>query len=836
MEGPSRGRAALAWMMALAVTAAIIALTHFTSRDNDSFLYAGLSAKLSQLPVAQWIAPDWWGFWTLHGPYCEHPVGLFILPAALGRLGYPAEQAAYAVNAFWQVGSLVLASLIAAFVVAPRDARALAWILQLLPIAFVFRVRANHEYAVLACVLFAVYCTERARSRAAWTAGMVAAFVAVLLVKGVFAFIVPVACALWLVARAGAWSDLRRAWPAWAAIAVMPVAGALVTWAYEAAYFSVTGRSFLQVYRNRQVPEGALTAGSPVVRAAYSAVWYAARVMWYAFPWSLFAAALAVRGVRGGWVWPWNGKAGALPQTSPSNGSLFQGAWFAIATGLLLLAAFSLAHRKADRYIFVVYFLMAAAGAVAALRRHALAAAAGRASRSPLGAGGTLRDALPAAPRQPQCSSRVHLLALLITYAYRHRTRARPGRGLPEDRGRLPPRLARHRVVAPEDGRPERQSPARTRGRPRRPLRRGPRRRRDVRRWSRTGQPEQHGRGGARERCARRPHVLHRLRRDRAGSASSSSRSGATSGRTAARAACALPSPDAWEDRTRSVMAGGDYALIKSVEGFEDFAPFGRKQIGDLGVRAGDMVFAITEGGETSFVIGTAWQGVERGARVFFVYNNPDDVLRAHVRRSREVIDDPRIEKVNLTTGPMAITGSTRMQATSIELLALLTVLEMVLRELLGRAGADARRSRPAADAPAEMRDGARRAARASCSSAGGLRAARAARRDRGARLSRRRARTSYFADALAVDVLTDTTERSPTFCTPSFRKWDDAEASESWAFLFTPEPTTEAAGAAPAPRAADDRVDRAGLCALCSTRRRPSARRGPAARSAGAS
>ena len=102
------------------------------------------------------------------------------------------------------------------------------------------------------------------------------------------------------------------------------------------------------------------------------------------------------------------------------------------------------------------------------------------------------------------------------------------------------------------------------------------------------------------------------------------------------------------------------------------------------------MVFAITEGGETSFVIGTAWQGLEAGARVVFVYNNPDEVLRAHVTRSREVIDEPRIRKVNLTTGPMAITGSTRMQATSIELLAMLTVLEMALRELLARAGATA--------------------------------------------------------------------------------------------------------------------------------------------------
>jgi len=166
------------------------------------------------------------------------------------------------------------------------------------------------------------------------------------------------------------------------------------------------------------------------------------------------------------------------------------------------------------------------------------------------------------------------------------------------------------------------------------------------------------------------------------------------------------PPPDTWEARASSVMAGGDYALVKSVEGFEDFAPFGRKQIADLGVSKGDMVFAISEGGETSFVIGTAWEGLEKGATVVFVYNNPDEVLRADVGRSREVLDEPRIRKANLTTGPMAITGSTRMQATSIELIALLTVLEMTLRDVVG-AGVEAGVG-PSSTVPDEMRAGLR--------------------------------------------------------------------------------------------------------------------------------
>jgi N-acetylmuramic acid 6-phosphate etherase len=47
--------------------------------------------------------------------------------------------------------------------------------------------------------------------------------------------------------------------------------------------------------------------------------------------------------------------------------------------------------------------------------------------------------------------------------------------------------------------------------------------------------------------------------------------------------------------------------------------------------------------------------------------------------------------------------------------------------------------------------------------------------------------KNNYFADRFAIDVLTDTTERSPTYCTPPFRKFDDTVATESWAFLFAP-------------------------------------------------
>ena len=245
------------------------------------------------------------------------------------------------------------------------------------------------------------------------------------------------------------------------------------------------------------------------------------------------------------------------------------------------------------------------------------------------------------------------------------------------------------------------------------------------------------------------------------------------------------PAPEDFENRAFSVMAGGDFALIKSVEGFEDFTEFGRKQIGDLGVAAGDVVFAITEGGETSFVIGTAWKGLEAGAKVYFVYNNPDDILCRHVKRSREVIQEPRIEKINLTTGPMSITGSTRMQATTIQLCVLLTVLEMVLRDLMKELNPNAHGALDSTSVPAEFLKRLEEMHTSLMSPELRSQLARAVSLEES--VYRSGHKNNYFADRFGIDVLTDTTERSPTYCTPPFRKFDDRSATESWSFLFVP-------------------------------------------------
>ncbi|MFC1763925.1 sugar phosphate isomerase [Planctomycetota bacterium] len=243
------------------------------------------------------------------------------------------------------------------------------------------------------------------------------------------------------------------------------------------------------------------------------------------------------------------------------------------------------------------------------------------------------------------------------------------------------------------------------------------------------------------------------------------------------------PEHQEWAERCVSVMAGGDHALIKSVEGFEDFLGFGRYQLQQAGVQAGDLVVAISEGGETPFVIGTAWEGLSLGARVFFIYNNPTDLLIEHVERSRCLIQDPRVKTLDLSTGPMAITGSTRMQATTTELLVVGAALEQALCQ-----GAKNLVRLPIVD----YRQGFIHLVEALSRPAAVKGLAELALVE--ALQYRQGEWVTYAADWGLLDVLTDTTERSPTFMVPAFRPRGEDRTPASWAFVKNPTCATQTA------------------------------------------
>ncbi len=228
------------------------------------------------------------------------------------------------------------------------------------------------------------------------------------------------------------------------------------------------------------------------------------------------------------------------------------------------------------------------------------------------------------------------------------------------------------------------------------------------------------------------------------------------------------------EEELVGEITGGDRALISSLEGFEDLPLVGRLQLQDRGMKKGDLVVCVTEGGETSSVIGTVLGALDQwkagpafdpGAsrrRLYFLYNNPDDKLRPF-ERSRRVIEEPGITKINLTTGPQAIAGSTRMQAATIETFvlgsALETAAERVLRKALPRKDLERLGFREETTAAARLRKfagllGEVKKCVPALARLTDLEAAAYA----GGRFS------TYFAAEGLMTVFIDSTERSPTF------------------------------------------------------------------------
>ncbi|MEI6035578.1 MAG: sugar phosphate isomerase [Verrucomicrobiae bacterium] len=229
-----------------------------------------------------------------------------------------------------------------------------------------------------------------------------------------------------------------------------------------------------------------------------------------------------------------------------------------------------------------------------------------------------------------------------------------------------------------------------------------------------------------------------------------------------------------------SIMTGGDYALVRSVEFFEDYQEFGRRQVQEMNVGANDMLIAITEGGETSSVLGTVEAAVKLGAPVFLLFNNPAALLCSFLERSRQAITNPGVCVLDLHCGPMAIAGSTRMQATTAEQLIAGAALEIIFSRLLATDGGLRENQ--------EILDFGEGFAGVLDQVAGeeAIKSM-AAYIDFEAGIYRREGKLTYFADEFLLDIFTDTTERSPTFMLPPFRKQDDCTSPQSWAFVKNP-------------------------------------------------
>jgi N-acetylmuramic acid 6-phosphate etherase len=122
-----------------------------------------------------------------------------------------------------------------------------------------------------------------------------------------------------------------------------------------------------------------------------------------------------------------------------------------------------------------------------------------------------------------------------------------------------------------------------------------------------------------------------------------------------------------------AVIAGGARALTHAVEGAEDSAAQGAKDLAKRRVSRRDVVVGIAASGSTPYVLGALQYARRKGAATIGVTSNPRSAIAGEVN----ILIAPQ-------TGPEVITGSTRMKAGTAQKLVL-NMLSTAAMVRLGR-------------------------------------------------------------------------------------------------------------------------------------------------------
>lgn len=105
-------------------------------------------------------------------------------------------------------------------------------------------------------------------------------------------------------------------------------------------------------------------------------------------------------------------------------------------------------------------------------------------------------------------------------------------------------------------------------------------------------------------------------------------------------------------DQVQALIAGGQEAMVKAVEGAEDDVRQGAEDVEECPVNPGDVVIGLSASGRTPYVLGALNAAKLRGAQTVAISCNRDAELSRIAHHAIEVV-----------VGPEVLAGSTRMKA-----------------------------------------------------------------------------------------------------------------------------------------------------------------------------
>lgn len=137
------------------------------------------------------------------------------------------------------------------------------------------------------------------------------------------------------------------------------------------------------------------------------------------------------------------------------------------------------------------------------------------------------------------------------------------------------------------------------------------------------------------------------------------------------------------KEQVRGIIAGGDSAMIRAKEGFEDSETDGEQCLQSFNLKAEDTVLLISASGSASFNVGCGHFAANEGSQVLYFYNSTDIPSRTKQLFNRQ--NNP-VRPLELDIGPQAISGSTRLQGASLAEICLGALLGTALFHCEGKA------------------------------------------------------------------------------------------------------------------------------------------------------
>ena len=132
-----------------------------------------------------------------------------------------------------------------------------------------------------------------------------------------------------------------------------------------------------------------------------------------------------------------------------------------------------------------------------------------------------------------------------------------------------------------------------------------------------------------------------------------------------------LPTFDWPRERVAYLVAGGDRALIESVEDAEDDETAARTMVRDHAIGRQDVVLALAASGRTTFTCTVLAEAKKLGALAIGIANNPDVPLLTNADIA-----------IPLLTGGEALAGSTRLKAATAQKICLNMISTLVMTRL----------------------------------------------------------------------------------------------------------------------------------------------------------